>query len=316
MAKSNKVEEQQEQTDTEEQQNQSQVYDTSMKELVDKQVKDILPVLLPGATYESTLNVEIVRPMMRTDKVYIVYYCGRKHILHIEFESSGNPRMGARMLAYNAILHLEYNLPVISILIYLFKTKMVVTPLRIEGADGIITTFRFRIVPLFLLRAERYVREHITCMYPLLPTMKGATHKLVEVAMKELKEVYKGGDDTLGDFFAYMVILLERVKTIAPLEKQKMKEALNMYNNLWDQSPIIQRMKAASEAVGEAKGEIKGLRKALINVVRIRFPRLTELARERAEQITDAEKLNTMIEQILTAPDEENAHVLLAPTVA
>jgi len=167
--------------------------------------------------------------------------------------------MGARMSAYNAILHLEYDLPVISILIYLFETKMVVTPLLIEGADGIITTFHFRIIPLFLLKAAQYVREHITCMYPLLLTMKGVNHQLLDAAMKELKEVYKGDNDTLSDFFAYMVILLERVKTIAPLEKRKMKEALNMYNNLWDQSPIIQRMKAASRAEGEAKGEIKGL---------------------------------------------------------
>jgi len=89
--------------------------------------------------------------------------------------------------------------------------------------------------------------------------MKGVNHQLLDAAMKELKEVYKGDNDTLSDFFAYMVILLERVKTIAPLEKRKMKEALNMYNNLWDQSPIIQRMKAASRAEGEAKGEIKGL---------------------------------------------------------
>src|SRR5581483_8527091 len=127
MAKSKKVAVQQEQVNVEEQQSQSQVYDTSMKELVDKQVKDILPVLLPGSVYVSTLNVEIVKPVMRTDKVYIVYYRRRKHILHIEFESRRNPRMGARMSAYNSILHLEYDLPVISILIYLFETKMVVT---------------------------------------------------------------------------------------------------------------------------------------------------------------------------------------------
>ncbi len=59
MAKTNKVEEQPEQADTEEQQKQSQMYDTSMKELVDRQVRDILPVLLPGLIYKDTLNVEV-----------------------------------------------------------------------------------------------------------------------------------------------------------------------------------------------------------------------------------------------------------------
>jgi hypothetical protein len=47
--------------------------------------------------------------------------------------------------------------------------------------------------------------------------------------------------------FAYMVILLERVKTIAPLEKAKMKEVLSMYQNLWDQSPIVKKMKTATD---------------------------------------------------------------------
>ena len=63
-----------------------------------------------------------------------------------------------------------------------------------------------------------------------------------------------------SDFFAYMVILLDRVETITPLEKARMKEVLNMYNSLWDQSPIIQKMKAASEVEGEIKAFQKGVR--------------------------------------------------------
>jgi len=177
MARSNKTKEPQSTVQDEEQQNQSQIYDTSMKELVDRQVKDIVPVLLPGAIYKSTLNIEIVKPVMRTDKAYIIMYKGREHILHLEFESGSNLRMGARMSAYNSVLHLEYNLPVISILIYLFKTKIVVSPFMVEGGDGTITTFNFYVIPLFLLEAKRYVREHITCMYPLIPTIKGATHR-------------------------------------------------------------------------------------------------------------------------------------------
>jgi hypothetical protein len=308
MAKSKKVAVQEKQAKAEEQQSQSQVYDTSLKELVDKQAKDILPVLLPGAVYEGTLNVEIVKPVMRTDKAYIVSYCRRKHILHLEFESRSNRRMGARMSAYNAVLHLEHDLPVISILIYPFKTKMVASPYLHEGADGNINTFNFRVIPLFLLGAERYVQEHITCMYPLLPTMNGANHQLLDVAMKELKEVYKADNDTLSDFFAYMVILLERVKAIAPLEKAKMKEVLNMYRSLWDQSPIIKRMKTASE--------VEALQRTLVNIVKARFPHLNDLAQQRAIQLRDPNKLDNLIIQISTAKDEASVRLLLAPTVA
>ncbi|GHO92411.1 hypothetical protein KSF_024590 [Reticulibacter mediterranei] len=308
MAKSKKVEEQQIVVEDEEQQGQSQTYDASMKELVDRQVKDIVAALLPGASYEDTLNVEIARPLMRTDKVYIIVYRGKKHILHLEFESGKNKRMGARMLAYNAALHLKYNLPVISIVVYLFKTSMAISPFVLEGGDGTITTFHFRILPLFLLNARHYVSEHITCMYPLLPTMQGITHELLLTAMKEMEQVYKDDNDTLSDFFAYMVILLERVETIAPLEKARMKEVLNMYGTWWDESPLIQHERAISK--------VETLRNSIVKVVGVRFPHLADLARKKVTQISDFDKLDELLVQISTSPDEASVRSLLAPTAA
>src|SRR5690242_13343976 len=53
-----------------------QKYDTCLKDWVDLQPADILPVFLPGTTYEETLNVEISRSMMRADRVFKVLYCG------------------------------------------------------------------------------------------------------------------------------------------------------------------------------------------------------------------------------------------------
>ena len=49
-------------------------------------VQEILPVLLPGAVYEKTLNVETIRSPTRADKVFKVLYSGEEHILHLEFE--------------------------------------------------------------------------------------------------------------------------------------------------------------------------------------------------------------------------------------
>ncbi len=314
MAKTKKVEEQQEQTQTEEQKKQAQVYDTSMKDLVDRQAKDILPVLLPGLTYQETLNIEIVKPVLRSDKVYLVMYQGKQHILHIEFESGKNKRMGARMLAYNAMLHLEHNLPVISIVIYLFETQMVVSPFLMEGGDGIITTFHFRIIPLFHLKAEKYVHEHIICMYPLLAAMEGANSQLIKTATDELSEVYRDDPATLGDFFAYMLILLERTGTMTPLEKVKTREALSMYDNLWDQSAIIQQMRAASKQEGREEGKIEGetetLQKVIADTVEIRFPSLLDLAQQKVQTISDPEKLHQLYIQILTTSNEENVRAL------
>jgi hypothetical protein len=38
-----------------------QPYDTTLKDWISKQAAAILPLLLPGASYETTLNVELIR---------------------------------------------------------------------------------------------------------------------------------------------------------------------------------------------------------------------------------------------------------------
>ena len=84
-----------------------------------------------------------------------------------------------------------------------------------------------------------------------------------------------------------------------------------MYNSLWDQSPIIQKMKAASEV----EGEIKAFQKGVIDIVQARFPLLADLARQRVAQMNDEKSLRGLLVQISTAPDEASARLLLAPTV-
>ena len=138
--------------------------------------------------------------------------------------------------------------------------------------------------------------------------MQGITHELLLTAVKELEQVYKDDNDTLSDFFAYMVVLLERVETIAPVEKARMKEILNMYSTWWDESPIIQHERAISEA--------KGLRESAIGFITVRFPHLTDLARQKVNQIDDAQELHRLLMQLFAAPDEASIRSLLTPTAA
>ena len=92
-----------------------QKYDTCLKDWVDLQAGDILPVLLPGTTYGETLNVEISRSMMRADRVFKVLYGGEEHVLHLEFETGTDRDLRSRLLVYNSVLYRDYKLPVIKI---------------------------------------------------------------------------------------------------------------------------------------------------------------------------------------------------------
>src|SRR5205823_12334366 len=107
----------------------AQQYDTTFKDWIRTVAREVLPVLLPGAVYEETLDVEAIKPTMRMDKVFKAVFPERltekENIIDIEFQTSYDPDLAARLLVYNAILYYENRLPVISLVIYPFKTTLI-----------------------------------------------------------------------------------------------------------------------------------------------------------------------------------------------
>jgi hypothetical protein len=114
---------------------QQQPYDNALKSLLEGQEAKILPQFLPGAIFQETCDIEVIRPILRTDRVYKVWYKGVLHILHLEFQTGADKDMATRLLEYHAYLRAKYGIPVISIIIYPFRTKMAVSPFE-EVSDG------------------------------------------------------------------------------------------------------------------------------------------------------------------------------------
>lgn len=178
-----------------------QPYDTTLKTWVKENPSEILPVIVPGAIFQEALDIEAIKPTMRADRVFKVLYRGTLHILDIEFETGTDTRMPERLLAYNAILHLEYDLPVVSMIVYPFRTTIAESPKSVMSGDEELIAFRFRTLPLFKLEAEHYIQEHITCMYPLLPAMRGANADIIAQAMTELASLYREDEVSLSQQF-------------------------------------------------------------------------------------------------------------------
>jgi hypothetical protein len=205
-----------------------QRYDTSFKKWISQPVHEILPVLVTGVKYERELSAEVISSAMRADKVFQVQYHDKPYVLHIEFESGADDQLPSRLLVYNAALYHEHHLPVMSIMIYLFSVKTAVSPLVIPNSEKDLLTFHFETLPLFNMDAESYVQKHTTCMYPLLPTMRGFHAEMATQALNELSELYQGNENTLAEQFIWMQLFLERNKTIQPLEKAKIKERFHI----------------------------------------------------------------------------------------
>jgi len=82
-----------------------------------------------------------------------------------------------------------------------------------------------------------------------------------------------------------------------------------MYDKDLEESPRIQKIRAESEA----RGEVRVARRMFINIVSVRFPTLTELAKKQAALIDSPEALEFLALKVVLAPDEKIARWLATP---
>ncbi len=294
------------------QEHQQQPYDTTLKALLREQAAEMIPYLVEEAEFVDTLDSEVLKPQpsLRADRAYKILYRGEPHVLHCELETGANSRMAYRMLSYHALLLEEHRLPVISLVIYPFRTKLPVSPLREMSRQNELLVFHFKVLALWELEARQYLKEHIVSMYPLLPTMKGANASMLLEAIDELKQHY---DETnLGRRLLWLRTLLERVKTLPQEDKHRVEERLHMFDSLLEDDPYIQER----ENRAEARGETRALQQAVVEVVQVRFPTLEELAQQTVTQVSRPDALHLLIKQISAAPDEVFTRQLLGTLAA
>ncbi len=299
-------------------QDQSQPYDRALKSLFGNEAAEILPNLLPGSAFIGEQNIEIDRTTLRADLVYNIQYRGNPHILNMELQTDTDNDMAIRMLRYHVGLLDKHRLPVISMVIYPFETSLPKSPFRETSGEEDILTFHYRILPLWKLDALQFVRDHVVCMYTLLPAMKGSNASLLLQAIKEMKHRYK--ETQLGQHLVRFRTILRRSKTISVQDKQEVEDHLHQFDSLLDKDPYIQEQKALERALGRNEGIYEGrvqeLQQMLIEVVEERFPSLVGLAQQRAKQTLRPEALRQLVKQMFAAPDEATARKHLNIPVA
>ena len=236
------------------------------------------------------------------------------HILHLEFETNSDGDMDLRLLEYHAFFWRKYKLPVLSLIVYPFPTTVVESPLEEKSGNEILLTFKFSTLCLWKLNGERYIRERILCMYSLLPAMDGVGARLLMRAIDEMAEYYKDNAHRLSGELIRFSLLLRRAERIPPEEKHQVEERLSMWDNLMEQDPKMQQMRAESEARGVAQGVAQGLAQgvaamqgAALDALQKRFPLLAKTAKADIERITSLDALRPLIAEIVVARDEAMA---------
>ncbi len=282
---------------------QHQPYDHALKSLMDDRAAEIIPQLLPEAELVIEQNVEIKRELLRADLVYLIQYKGDPHILNLELQTGSDSEMAQRLLLYHVELHLEYKLPVISVVLYLFETSVPEPPYKEASGDEELLTFHYRVLALWTLDAREILKKRVIGMYTFLPAMNGANASLLIQAINEMKQRYKRPQ--LVRHLTRFRIILHRTKILAEQEKQSVEEYMHMYqyDSLLDEDPEIQ------ERI--ARGKVEALQETVIMAVENKFPSLVELAQERVVLIGKLDALRQLVILILNAPDEDTVRWLL-----
>ncbi len=162
-------------------------FDNLTKALFGLDGAKIIPELIPGVRVEAAQNIEIDRSKLKADLVFKIWYKGLLAVLNLEMQSREDSYIGARLLQYIAGLCDFYkDLPILCVVIYLFKCKVEEPPYIIECADKRSVVFDYDVIKLWEVESAWIVERHLIPLYILLPATKAPTVDLMKKALHEM----------------------------------------------------------------------------------------------------------------------------------
>lgn len=290
-----------------------QPYDNALKALMAGHAAEMLPELVTGTSFREELNPEIKRDALRPDLVYLVEYRQKAHVLNMELQSNTDQDIVSRLLRYHTELHDSYHLPVLSVILYLFNSKVPIPPYEEEGGDGILLTFHYTTVKLWILDAQKCLEQGIIPMYTLLPAMKGANTYILIQAIHRMAQHYNRLD--LARHLTRFKRILQRSATLSSQDKQEVLQQMQPYDSLIDDNPDVQERVTLGELRGEQRGEQRGelymAQKVVLDAINNRYPSLVSYAQQQVPRIRKTDELLKLVPLIYTAPDQQTVSLLL-----
>src|SRR5256714_15219783 len=97
----------------------------------------------------------------------------------MELQTDADEDMPLRMLKYHVGLYDKHRKPVISMVMYAFETSIRKSPLKETSGAEVILLLHYKVLSLWKLNAQEFVRDHLVALYPSLPAMQGANAQLL-----------------------------------------------------------------------------------------------------------------------------------------
>ena len=315
-------------------------WDDSLRKLVHVNPQAFVHLVDPEAEYLHEIN-EKLKPLTReVDGLLLTQRKdGRQQLVHIEIQSTNDPTMGERMLIYHVLARLQYDLPILSYVIYLRKDGTVPQPpYQWKSLDEeVVLEFHYRVIELAEMTAEELRSFGEVGLLPLLPLTKGgATRQVAEEMFTELQGAGYLNLLQLGQTIASLAFgdtrpadqewVLRRYRTMYDRlqETPLYKEMTRLASERAREEALKEAEKAREEALKEAEkarkeayqeGQLKALREMLLSLVQTRFPKMSGLTKRLASTIDHTSTLQALILKVSMASNLQEARQFLLDIV-
>jgi hypothetical protein len=276
----------------------SKQWDRLTKMLLAINPQHLVNWLLPGARYKGERVRELIALAVEADILFdVVLPDGQEIVLHVEIQRGGKRNIGRRLWEYNVMTILSAGLPVLTVVIYLYKDpkdpQVVESPHIIALPTGEeIHRFQFKSIKLWELSREIFKQHHLEGLLPLLPLTKdGAKYEVVEEMIAELQA--RGREDLLSLGYAFASLVFKKTA-----DKAWLKWRFKMLKEILEESWAYQEMvgEASEKAREQERSEqLQRERILLVSYVETRFPELLALAKECANVIASPAELDDVI---------------------
>jgi predicted transposase YdaD len=194
--------------------------------------------------------VELQDIRRTVDFVYKLQAGKEIYYRHIEFQAERDPEMNHRCFLYNTRMIAQYQAPVITTIIYLFRRRQPEEPVfRVMVRGREVNRWRFDCVRMWEIEAQAALDQGLPGLAVLVPLMKGVSLGRIEQAARQIETTVP--DAQQADLLALWHAFAGGKYTVEQLERIIGKERLM-------ESTVYQWGLAEGLAKGEADGLIKG----------------------------------------------------------
>ncbi|MFL5665359.1 MAG: hypothetical protein ACJ8BW_29040 [Ktedonobacteraceae bacterium] len=288
-------------------------WDDTLKRLIRAEPQAFVQWFAPEATFVRERLNELDNVKLEMDGLLEAKKDEQAMLVHIEVQTYSDASMAERLLRYNVLARMQYKLPVLSCVLYLLRDRdNPKSPLiwEVPNKEEILQ-FHFRSIDVGKLSAEDILRTNQPGLYPLLPlTEGGARREKVEIMFGKLGGTGKTELELIGFTLASLVFNREN-----KADQDWLIRRFHEMHDILRETPIYQEIlkEGREEGLekgreeGREEGQIEALRRAVVQIVLQRFPKLVRLAREKVAFAEDSDILLDLIGKLSVAADAENA---------